>query len=84
MLVLGNRLLSCPTMPGVDGLDGDAGYSRISIEAYFRNLLVLVKGLSGDEKKKTLSAPENLLIRSLMLPVLCRFELQERPADGFL
>lgn len=72
----GTGLSSCPALLGVVGLILDFGDPSASGKADFGDP---EEGLSGAE---VFSGPENLLIRSLMLPERRRFEL-DRTADGF-
>lgn len=65
-VMLGTGLSSCPLMLGEEGLD--------------LTCPVPEEGLCGEPEEETWSGPENLLIRFLTLPDLCRFDL---PAAGF-
>lgn len=69
-VILGTGLSYCPTLLGEEGLD--FGDSRATFPAP-------EEGLWGDLEEESWSGPENLLIRSLMLPVRRRLEPQDRP-----
>lgn len=71
-VILGTGLSYCPTLLGEEGLDLDFGDSRATRPAP-------EEGLWGDLEEESWSGPENLLIRSLMLPVRRRLEPQDRP-----
>lgn len=76
-LMLGIELPSWLALIGVDGLDFED--SRASIEADFWTRSAPIIGLCGEPEGETWwSGPENLVIRSLMLPARCTV-LRVRP-----
>lgn len=83
-VMLGTETSSWPTLLDVDGLDWDFGDSRASTEADFRTRPVPKERPWRELVEEVRSGPENLLIRSLTLPLRCRFVLRDGPVDVFL
>lgn len=74
--------LNWPKIFGVDWLSLYSGYFVASEEILFLTRPSPGQEISGGPKEGSWSEAENLLIRSLMLPARCRFELRERPEAG--